>query len=155
MEIRDAVPDSARGDQAKSISDLCRAEHLNNPVIVALWLLKPGNSHVVAIEDGSILALASVTDAGEITLNHMSPDARFGGVSRALLVAVETRAQKRGKEPGPSAATMLQGSRNEVQYFTVFRRYRTATVNSEFISVVAVLGQRGNFAFSGSSTITH
>jgi hypothetical protein len=84
MEIRDAVPDSARGDQAKSISDLCRAEHLNNPVIVALWLAKPGNSHVVAIEDGSILALASVTDAGEITLNHMSPDARFGGKSRTF-----------------------------------------------------------------------
>jgi GNAT superfamily N-acetyltransferase len=47
---------------------------------------------------GTILAVGSATDAGEITLNYVSPDARFRGVSRALLVALETRAQERGNQ---------------------------------------------------------
>jgi GNAT superfamily N-acetyltransferase len=38
----------------------------------------------------------SVTDAGEITLNYVAPDARFRGVSRALLSALEARAVERG-----------------------------------------------------------
>jgi GNAT superfamily N-acetyltransferase len=45
-----------------------------------------------------MLAVGSVTDAGEITLNYVSPDASFHGVSRALLVALEARAQERGNQ---------------------------------------------------------
>lgn len=37
-----------------------------------------------------------MTNAGEITLNYVSPDARFRGVSRALLGALEGRAMQRG-----------------------------------------------------------
>jgi GNAT superfamily N-acetyltransferase len=51
---------------------------------------------LVAVERGTILAVGSVTDAGEITLNYVSPDARFRGVSRALLGALEARAIQRG-----------------------------------------------------------
>jgi GNAT superfamily N-acetyltransferase len=51
---------------------------------------------LVAVERGAILAVGSVTDAGEITLNYVSPDARFRGVSRALLGALEARAIQRG-----------------------------------------------------------
>lgn len=40
-------------------------------------MVKPGNSVLVAVDDDSILAVGSVTDAGEITLNYVSPDARF------------------------------------------------------------------------------
>ena len=43
-----------------------------------------------------ILAVGSVTDAGEVTLNYVAPDARFRGVSRALLRALERRAIERG-----------------------------------------------------------
>jgi GNAT superfamily N-acetyltransferase len=43
-----------------------------------------------------ILAVGSVTDAGEITLNCVSPDSRFRGISPALLVALEMRAMERG-----------------------------------------------------------
>jgi GNAT superfamily N-acetyltransferase len=66
------------------------------PEIVASWIVQPGNSVLVAVESGTILAVGSVTDAGEITLNYVSPDARFRGVSRALLLALETRARERG-----------------------------------------------------------
>ncbi|WP_424814801.1 GNAT family N-acetyltransferase [Roseococcus sp. YIM B11640] len=55
-----------------------------------------GNSLLVAEEDGEILAVGSVTDAGEITLNYVSPDARFRGVSRNMLAALEGRAAARG-----------------------------------------------------------
>jgi GNAT superfamily N-acetyltransferase len=48
------------------------------------------------VEDGTILAVGCVTDAGEITLNYVSPEARFRGVSRALLGALEARAIERG-----------------------------------------------------------
>ncbi len=37
-----------------------------------------------------------VTDAGEITLNYVSPDARFRDVSSALLGALESHAMGRG-----------------------------------------------------------
>jgi GNAT superfamily N-acetyltransferase len=66
------------------------------PKIVASWIRKPGNSVRVAVESGTILAVGAVTNAGEITLNYVSPDARFRGESRALLMALETRAQERG-----------------------------------------------------------
>jgi GNAT superfamily N-acetyltransferase len=53
---------------------------------------------LVAVEDGCIFAVGSVTDAGEITLNYVSPDARFRGVSRAMLTALEARALERGAD---------------------------------------------------------
>ncbi len=48
------------------------------------------------MEKGAILAVGSVTDTGEITLNYVAPAARFRGVSRALLGALEARAAARG-----------------------------------------------------------
>jgi GNAT superfamily N-acetyltransferase len=111
MEIRDAVPEDAHAAcevMRRSISELCGADHHNDPVIlarwfanktteiVASWIIKPGNSVLVAVESGTILAVGSVTDEGEITLNYVSPDARFRRVSRTLLMALETRAQERG-----------------------------------------------------------
>jgi GNAT superfamily N-acetyltransferase len=111
MEIRDAVAEDAlAGCQVlrRSIVELCAADHRNDPAILGRWLgnktpenfvswvTQPDNSLLVAVEDGSILAVGSVTDAGRITLNYVSPDARFRGVSRALLGALEARAAARG-----------------------------------------------------------
>jgi GNAT superfamily N-acetyltransferase len=111
MEIRDAVPEDAPAACEvirRSICELCGADHLNDPLILGRWLAnktpkivtswisRPGNSVLVVVENGTILAVGSVTDAGEINLNYVSPDARFRGASRALLVALETRARDRG-----------------------------------------------------------
>jgi hypothetical protein len=113
MHIRDAVPEDAFAAcevMRRSISELCSADHHNDPVIlapwlanktpevVASWIVQPGNSVLVAIESDTILAVGSVTDAGEITLNYVSPDARFRGESRALLMALETRTQEGGNQ---------------------------------------------------------
>jgi GNAT superfamily N-acetyltransferase len=111
MEIREAVAkDASAACQVlrRSISELCVADHRNHPAIlmrwlsnktaeiVASWIARSDNSVLVAVEDDTILGVGSVTDAGEITLNYVSPDARFCGVSRALLGALEARAIERG-----------------------------------------------------------
>jgi GNAT superfamily N-acetyltransferase len=66
------------------------------PENVAVWIARPDSSLIVAVENGAIVAVGMVTDAGEILLNYVSPDARFRGVSRALLAALESRAAERG-----------------------------------------------------------
>jgi GNAT superfamily N-acetyltransferase len=111
MQIRDAVPqdaDTACRVLRRSIVELCVADHHDDPAILAAWLSnktpeivaswigRRDSSLLVAQEDGKILAVGGVTDAGEITLNYVSPDARFRGVSRALLSALEARAVERG-----------------------------------------------------------
>ena len=111
MEIRDAVAEDAEAAcqvLRRSIAELCLADHRNDPAILERWLgnktpeffvswiEQSDNSLLVAVEAGSILAVGSVTDTGNITLNYVSPDARFRGVSRALLGALEARAAERG-----------------------------------------------------------
>jgi GNAT superfamily N-acetyltransferase len=113
IEIRNAVPEDASAAcevLRRSISELCGSDHRNDPEIlrrwlanktpeiVASWIVQPGNSVLVAVEDASTLAVGSVTDTGEITLNYVSPDARFRGVSRAMLTALEARALERGAD---------------------------------------------------------
>jgi GNAT superfamily N-acetyltransferase len=111
MQIREALPADAAAAcivLKRSIAEPCIADHRNDPSILARWLgnkthenfcawvNQPDNSVLVAIEDQDILAVGSVTDAGTIGLNYVSPDARFRGVSRALLRALEVRAGERG-----------------------------------------------------------
>jgi GNAT superfamily N-acetyltransferase len=113
MEIRDAVAEDAPAAcqvLRRSIAELCVADHGNDPTIlqrwlsnktpeiVASWIASPDNSLLVAVEHGTILAVGSVTSAGEVNLNYVSPDARFRGVSRALLRALEARAVERGND---------------------------------------------------------
>jgi ribosomal protein S18 acetylase RimI-like enzyme len=111
IEIRIAVAadaPTAAEVLRRSIAELCVADHSNDPEIlgrwlanktpetVASWIARPDNSVLVAVEADTILAVGSVTDGGEITLCYVSPDARFRGVSRALLGALETSAIERG-----------------------------------------------------------
>jgi GNAT superfamily N-acetyltransferase len=112
MKVRDAVPEDAPAachTMRRSITELCGADHNNDPVILQRWLsnktpeifkswIRSGNSLLVAVEDDSIFAVGCVTDAGEIILNYVSPDARFRGVSAALLSALEHRAVEQGNE---------------------------------------------------------
>jgi GNAT superfamily N-acetyltransferase len=110
MEIRDAIAEDAPAAcevLRRSISELCVVDHGNDPSILAKWLLNktpeivtswiglPDDSMLVAVEGSTILAVGGITKAGHITLNYVSPDARFCGVSRALLAALEARALER------------------------------------------------------------
>ena len=118
--IRDATPDDAVAAchvLRESISRLCVADHRNDPAIlnawlanktpeiVAAWATRKGNSLLLAVEGDAVLAVGSVTDAGEIMLNYVTPVARFRGVSRALLRALEARAAARGNKRCTLAST--------------------------------------------------
>ena len=126
IDIDDAVPeDAAVACQVmrRSIAELCTADHGNDPAILERWLrnktpeifrswIRPGNTLLVAVENDGILGVGCVTDAGEITLNYVSPDARFRGVSRALLTALEERARSQGH-----ARCMLQSTETARRFY--------------------------------------
>ena len=128
MHIRDAVVEDAPAAcrvLRRSITELCLADHHNDPAILerwlgnktpdilATWIAQPRGSIMVAVEDHAILAVGGVTDRGEITLNYVAPDARFRGVSRAMLNALERRAH----EYGSARCTLLSTE-------TAYRFYR-------------------------------
>src|SRR5581483_3380965 len=66
------------------------------PVNVKAWIEHRQGTILVAIENGAILGVAGITADGEITLNYVSPDARFRGVSKALLSELEAKAATLG-----------------------------------------------------------
>ena len=92
----------------RSITELCVADHHNDPLILerwlanktpdmtASWIVNPANTMLVAVEAGVVLAVGLVRGLGEIEVNYVSPDARFRGVSRAMMAALEGRARERG-----------------------------------------------------------
>jgi GNAT superfamily N-acetyltransferase len=113
MLIRDAMPADAPEacDVIRaSISELCAPDHDSDPEIlnrwlanktprnVAAWIDDPSSSFLVAVEHDAILAVGSVRNSGEVTLNYVAPRARFCGVSSALLAALEARAAEHGAE---------------------------------------------------------
>ena len=112
MKIRDAIPDDALAACEiirRSIAELCIADHGNDATVLQRWLsnktpemfrswIQPANSLRVAVENDKLLAVGCVNADGEITLNYVSPDARFRGVSTALLADLEGRATEQGNE---------------------------------------------------------
>lgn len=112
MIIRDALPGDASAAceiMRRSIAELCVADHGNDPAVLRRWLsnktpevfrswIQPANSLRLAVENDKMLAVGCVTAKGEITLNYVSPDARFRGVSKALLADLELRAAVQGNE---------------------------------------------------------
>ena len=92
----------------RSITELCVADHGNDPqrlgpwlenktaAQVATWLAAPDNCCVVALLETGISGVGLVTAKGEITLCYVDPGARFRGVSAALLTALEHHARALG-----------------------------------------------------------
>ncbi len=109
LTIREARHDEAAAAcdlVRRSIVDLCHPDHGDDRGQLAVWLADktPDNvrvwiaqSHVfVAERGGRMVGVGALTGAGEITLNHVAPEHRFSGVSRALLLGLEERARDLG-----------------------------------------------------------
>jgi GNAT superfamily N-acetyltransferase len=67
---------------------------------------------LVADRAASVGAVGMVRSNGEILLNHVSPEARFQGISTAMLADLEARAVARGAE-----ATHLESIRTAEQLY--------------------------------------
>ena len=92
----------------RSIAELCSLDHGGDKSIIAKWLSNKTVENVrrwileshffVAEEAGTILGVAAMNESGKITLNYVSPDARFRGVSKALMLCMEDNAKALGFE---------------------------------------------------------
>jgi hypothetical protein len=96
MQIREAQVEDAREAcrlLQRSIAELCRDDHHDDPDVLERWLrnktvdnvrdwIAGPQAHVFVATEGAVMVgVAAVTSRGEITLNYVSPDARFRGVS--------------------------------------------------------------------------
>ncbi|WIY52795.1 GNAT family N-acetyltransferase [Devosia sp. YIM 151766] len=84
-----------------SITELCGPDHRNEPEALAAWTANKSVNGVasmlenaklrlfVAERNGEVLAVGGVTLDGEVALNYVAPQARFGGISKAMLVRLE------------------------------------------------------------------
>lgn len=100
----------------RSITDLCGADHHNDPALIARWtanktpdgvrkmLANPAAALFVAERDGAVVAVGAV-GGGEVLLNYVHPDHRFAGVSKALLAALEARLMADGLHEGRLTST--------------------------------------------------
>lgn len=111
MLIRPAVATDAEQAASvlrRSIRDLCTLDHGGDADVLARWLANktPENVRlwiaatdrriVVAEEKGSILGVGSASNAGEITVNYVAPEARFRGVSKSIVLSLETHVRAQG-----------------------------------------------------------
>lgn len=83
------------------IAELCRADHGDDPAKIATWtanktpeewiswLQQTDVTIYVAVLKDRITGVGAVTSNGEVRPNYVSPDARYCGVSKALLTRME------------------------------------------------------------------
>lgn len=100
-----------------SITELCEADHHNDPEALAAWtrnksiegvcamLADPALRMIVAIADGRLAAVGAVTIEGQVALNYVAPEARFRGISKAVLDRLETDLAALGHAEGRLEAT--------------------------------------------------
>ncbi len=100
-----------------SITELCVADHRNDPIALAAWtankteagvaamLSQPGARFFVAESDGVVAGVGAVSETGLVALNYVAPTARFRGVSKALLVRLEAELRALGYAEGRLEAT--------------------------------------------------
>jgi GNAT superfamily N-acetyltransferase len=109
MQIREAsIADAEEACRVlkRSIAELCHLDHRGDARILDLWLGNKTAENMrrwikesdvfVAIDDDVIVGVGALDNSGAITLNYVSPNARFRGVSKALIVRLEARALKLG-----------------------------------------------------------
>lgn len=100
-----------------SITELCAADHGNDPDALAAWtrnkseagvaamLANPKLVLLVADRAGAVVAVGAVTTGGEVALNYVAPEARFCGVSKAMLARLEAELLALGFAQGRLEAT--------------------------------------------------
>lgn len=127
MQVRQARAEDAEAACVvlrRSIAELCRDDYRSDAPTLAAWLANktpdnvrtwigdPNNYVLVAAEDRAILGVAAIQSSGRVSLNYVSPDARFRGVSKALMRELETKALELGV-----AACTLESTETARQFY--------------------------------------
>ncbi|WP_158006540.1 GNAT family N-acetyltransferase [Acidithiobacillus thiooxidans] len=111
LKIRSGTDDDAK--QAinvirRSIIELCEIDHQNDATKITEWILNkteenwrrwvssPRGAVFVAEREGQLVGVSMMDFEGTILLNYVHPDARYTGVSKALLATMEVDATNRG-----------------------------------------------------------
>jgi GNAT superfamily N-acetyltransferase len=144
MEVRPARHDDASAICTvlrRSIKALCVADHRNDPKTLDAWLANktpetienwvanhPDRLLVAVDETDTILGVGCVNGSGEILLNYVSPDARFRGVSKAIIAALETIT----REDGRSVCLSIRW------FLAVFERYPRPSISAKNLAPVGV-----------------
>ncbi len=93
----------------RSITELCAADHQNDPQILSQWLAnktednlrtwiaREGQIYCVAEIDGRIAGVAAVSATDGVLLNYVSPDYQHRGVSKALMAVSEGWLKQQGQ----------------------------------------------------------
>jgi GNAT superfamily N-acetyltransferase len=109
MEIRRARAKDAEEACAvvrRSISELCGADHRGHDLVLNSWLTNKtadsmrgwiARSHVfVAVDNDRIVGVGAMTRLGKMMLNYVAPEARFRGISKGIVLRLETQAASMG-----------------------------------------------------------
>ncbi len=111
LTVRAATPADAEAMSrvlVASITELCQRDHGGDPEKIAGWTANKTpdtvrtwfdnpSAHLCVVErHRAVVAVGSFTDAGEVLLNYVAPEARFSGVSKALLAHMENEMRRLG-----------------------------------------------------------
>lgn len=108
----------------RSITDLCVADHQNDPADIEgwlsnktvaawqTWIARHDAVVLVAERDIALVSVGMATLSGEILLNYVHPDARFSGVSKAMLAALEDILRASGVQ-----RSMLESTRTATSFY--------------------------------------
>lgn len=105
---READAPAAIAVVRRSITELCTADHHGDKQALAnwlanktemdwnVWVARTDATTLVAEEADEIIGIGMMDHQGEVLLNYVRPDARFRGVSKTLLAALEDEARVKG-----------------------------------------------------------
>ncbi|SHH34436.1 GNAT family N-acetyltransferase [Cognatishimia maritima] len=108
--IRDATATDAEAISdvlVRSITELCSADHKNEPALLEGWLANKSPQHIrdminagahmrVGVASGEIQSVGCYSSDGQIQLLYVAPEARGKGQSTALLESKEMELQAAG-----------------------------------------------------------
>jgi predicted GNAT family acetyltransferase len=101
-----------------SITELCGADHLNDPDRISAWLsnktpdavramfASPDSTFYIAERGPEMAGVGCLDSSGYIRLNYVAPGHRFGGVSKALLGTMEAVMVEHGHVVGYLISTV-------------------------------------------------